>query len=286
VRTVVGPEGWEAVERAGRRTARHPALLAAARAGYAARGVLYAVVGLLALALAAGAGGRATDSRGALATVAAAPAGRALVALLAVGLAALGAWLVIDAVADTDGRHRRGWKGAAVRVGRAISGLVHGSLALAAVRLALARSPGPGGDEVARSWTARALELPAGRVLVFAGGAIAIALGARRIWSGLRRSFLRDLDLSRAGSAIRTWASRAGMAGVTTQGAVFALVGVFFAQAAFERDPAEAAGFDGALGAIARQPYGVALLAAVAVGLVAYAAYSFIEGAHRKLGGG
>jgi hypothetical protein len=242
-------------------------------------------MGLLALALAAGLGGRTTDSRGALATVASAPAGRAMVALLAAGLAALGAWLVIDAVADTDGRNRSGWKAAVIRAGRAISGLAYGSLAVAAVRLASHRPAGLGGDEAARSWTARALELPAGRALVLAGGAIAVVVGARRIWSGLRRSFLQDLDLARMSATLRRWASRAGAVGITTQGVVFVLVGLFFAQAAFERDPREATGFDGALATIARQPLGMALLAATALGLLAYAAYSFLEGAHRRLGG-
>jgi hypothetical protein len=75
------------------------------------------------------------------------------------------------------------------------------------------------------------------------------------------------------------------MAGFATQGLVFALVGLFFAQAALERDPGEATGFDGALQVIARQPLGMALLAATAVGLLAYAAYAFIEGAHRRMGG-
>lgn len=276
--------GWGTIERAGRRTARTPALNAAARAGYAAKGVVYAVMGVLALALAGGAGGRTTDSKGAVATVASGPAGRVLVALLAAGLAALALWLVVDAVADTGGRRRSGAWAIASRIGQALSGIGYATLAYAAVRLALLRSPGPGGDEAARSWTASALELPAGRALVVAAAALALFLGGRQIWNAVRRRFLDDLDLSRAGPRLRRWARRTGALGFFTQGALFALVGAFLAQAAMERDPAEATGFDGALQTIARQPLGMALLAAVALGLLAYAAYAFIEGAHRRFG--
>jgi hypothetical protein len=281
---VAGSEAWQAVERAGRRTARHPALRLAARLGFGAKGVVYAVIGLLALVLAAGAGGKTTDSRGALATVASAPAGRVLVALLAAGFAALAVWHLLDAVADTDGRHRSGWGAAAVRVGRAISGLAYGSLTVAAARLALSRPAGAGGDALARSYTARALDLPAGRVLVFAGAAIVILVGLHRIRTGLGRGFLGDLDLNRASERLRAWAARLGTAGFATQGVVFALVGVFFARAAIQGDAGEATGFDGALQALARQPPGMALLAAVAVGLLAYGAYAFMEGTHRKMG--
>jgi hypothetical protein len=284
MRTVAGPQGWEAIEQAGRRTARHPGVQLAARVGFGARGVVAAVMGLLALSLAAGAGGRTTDSKGALATIATAPAGRIAVALLGVSFAALATWLVLDAIVDTDGRHRSGWMAVAIRLGRGISGLAYGSLAVAALRLALHRPAGRGGDEAARTWTARALELPFGRALVIVGAALVLIVGVKRIWSGLRRSFLQDLELARMSARLRAWAARTGMAGITTQGVVFVLVGAFFAQAALERDPAEATGFDGALQAITRQPLGMALLAAAALGLLAYAAYALIEGAHRRLG--
>jgi hypothetical protein len=278
-------EGWQAVEQAGRRTARQPWFRRAARFGYAAKGTVYAVMGLLALALAAGAGGRTADTKGAVATIASAPAGRVLVAILAAGLAALAAWLVLDGLADPEGRRRAGAWSIASRIGEAISGLAYGSLAYAAVRLALLRGAGRGGDAAARSWTASALDLPGGQILVLAGAAVALFVGGRQIWIGARRRFLRQLDLGRMSGRLRAWAARAGAAGLVTQGAVFALVGIFFAQAAVERDPGEATGFDGALAVVARQPLGMTLLAVAALGLLAYAAYAFVEGTHRKIGG-
>jgi hypothetical protein len=285
MRPLNGAGGRRAVERAGVEAARSPALHAAARLGHAAKAIVWTVIGVLSLALAVGAGGRTTDSKGAVATVAAAPAGRALVAALAAGLAALALWLVVDAIADPGRRRRSGAMAIGSRVGQAISGVAYGALAYAALRLALLQGAGRGGDEAARSWTAEALSLPGGRAIVLAGAAVALFVGGRQIWNGAGRKFLSQLELSRMSARLRRLATRTGAIGFVTQGAVFALVGVFFAQAAVERDPREATGLDGALQAIARQPLGMALLAAVALGLLAFAAYTFIEAAHRKMGG-
>jgi hypothetical protein len=274
----------DAIDRVGRSTARLPLVQKAARLGYATRGVVYGVIGVLALALAAGAGGRTTDSPGAIASIASAPAGRILVAGVAAGFAALGLWLTFDAIADTAGRRRSGAWAILSRVGQAFSGLAYGSLAYAAVRLALLQPAVRGGNAAARSWTASALDLPAGRALVLAAAAIALFVGVRQIWLGVQRGFERDLDLSRMSRWLRAWASRLGMLGFAAQGVVFATVGLFLGRAGLENNPREARGFDGALQALARQAPGTALLAAVAIGLLAYAAFAFIEGAYRKIG--
>lgn len=273
------------VERAGVRSTDHPGLRRLAKVGYVARGAVYAVIGLLALRLSAGYGGRTTDSRGAVATLAQAPFGKVLVVALAVGLVGLSLWMIAEAVGDPEGRRRSGVLAGASRIGQVIAGTGHALLAFAAVRVALGGSAGRGGDAEAVSWTGRALQLPAGRWIVLVAATIVLAVGARRIWGALRRTFLEQLDLSRAGAGLRRWAPRLGTAGLCAQGVLFVLVGLFFAVAALRRDPREATGFDGALEAIARQPAGMALLGAMALGLLAYAAFSVVEGRHRRLWG-
>lgn len=273
------------IEQAGARSARHPWLQLAGKIGYGARGAVYAIIGLLALQLSVGAGGRTTDSRGAVATLAQAPFGKVLVLALALGLVGLSAWMLADAVGDPKGERRSGVLAALSRLGQGVAALAHVALAFAAVRVALGGSAGRSGEAMAESWTARALQLPAGRWLVLLAALVVVIVGGRRIWGALRRSFLETLDLSDAGPGTRRWAPRLGAAGLAAQGAVFVLVGLFFAVAALRGDPREATGFDGALGAIARQPAGMALLGAVALGLLAYAAFSLIEGRHQRLAG-
>jgi len=278
-------EAWSEVERAGDRSVRQPWVRTLARAGYVAKGAVYTVIGVLALRLALGEGGRTTDSKGAVATIAQAPLGAVLVVALAVGLVGMALWFEVQAIADPDGERRRGAWAMLSRLGQGIAGLGYASLAVAAVRLAFGESAGPGGDAAARSWTARVLELPAGRALVVVGAGIVLVVGVRQIWSGLGRKFLKHVDLASAGSRVRRWATRLGAAGFTAQGLVFVLVGLFFAQAALERDPGEATGFDGALATLARQPFGSVLLAVAALGLLAYAVFAFVEGRYRRIGG-
>lgn len=278
-------EALRSVQRAGDRSSRSGPIQTLARAGYFARGFVYAVIGALALRVALGVGGATTDSRGAIASVGRAPFGKLLVLALAAGLAGMALWMLVEAIGDPERRRRSGLWAAASRIGQAVAALGYVGLALAAVRVGLGGSAGPSGSRAARAYTARVLELPGGRWLVLAAAALVLFLGGRQIWSGLRRKFLETLDAAAMSARLRRWASSLGTAGLAAQGTVFVLVGGFFATAAIRHSSREARGFDGALAAIARQPSGKALLLAVALGLLAYAAYSVIEGQHKRLGG-
>ena len=59
------------------------------RAGFVARAAIYAIIGVLALKLAIGSGGKLTNQQGALSTVANQPFGSLLLTLLAIGLGGL-----------------------------------------------------------------------------------------------------------------------------------------------------------------------------------------------------
>jgi hypothetical protein len=254
-----------------------------ARLGFASRALVYAVIGALALLAALGRGGDTTDSRGAIAVVASQPHGAILAALLAAGLAALGLRFALEGALDPE-RTRRGAKGAVVRVAKVFGGLLYVGLAAWAAQLASGAASGPSGDEQVRSYTARALALPAGRLLVAIAGVVALAVAVHQLRNGWKR-WRGDLDL-RSGEmprALRRAAPGVGLAGFGAQGLVILLIGVFWLQAAFVRDADEATGFDGALAFVARQPWGAALLAVLAAGLLAYAAWSAIEARYKPL---
>ena len=152
-----------------------------------------------------------------------------------------------------------------------------------AARLADTSRNGDGAHLPRERATQRALDLPGGRWLVLAVAGVVIFVGARQAWRGMRRRFLEDLEVSRVPGPLRRWAAPLGAVGFSVQGAVFVLAGAFFAAAGIRDAPLTATGFDGALAVIARQRWGPALLAAVALGLFAYAAYSLLEGHHRRL---
>ena len=260
-----------------RRAVRREWLEPAARAGLIAKAVLYAIIGVLALAVAAGAGGETTDQSGALATIAEAPAGAVLVGLVAAGLLGYALWRLVQAVFDT-GREGDDAKGIVRRVGYAASAAIHLVLFAFAIRL-LADSGGSSsgsgsGSGQEQQATAGVFGWPGGRAIVIIAALVIIGVGAYNAYRGITKSFMDELVV---GGGARTAVERLGMVGHVARGAVFALVGVFLMKAAVEYNPSEAEGLDGALARLANQPYGQVLLGLAAAGLVAYAAYCLAD---------
>ena len=138
-----------------------------ARVGYAAKAVLYTVVGVLALQSALGNGGKTTGSRGALTTLVRQNFGAVILVVIAAGLFGYATWRIIEAILDPE---RRGTtaKGLALRTSFAVRGIVHAALGLQAVRLATGAAPGRG--QAVETWTGRLLDAPFGRWLVVAAG--------------------------------------------------------------------------------------------------------------------
>ena len=152
--------------RAVAQTATNPATLLIGRIGFVARGVVYVIVGWLALRAAVGVGGAATDKQGALEAVAQQPEGALLLIVVAGGLFAYTVLSVIRAVFDPE---RRGHRAGAVvqRIGYVIAGLSYGGLALEALHLAVGSgSAAKGSDASTQDWTARLLSAPFGPPLV------------------------------------------------------------------------------------------------------------------------
>jgi hypothetical protein len=251
---------------------------ALARLGYAVRGALYLVVGVLAVQLAAGAGGGGAETQlGAIETIGRQPFGRALLVLVAIGLAGYGLWGLVRAAFDPLGG-RPGLAGVARRAGYLASGCAYGALVPPTVLLILgASAAGPGAGGSASPWVSRVLAAPGGPWLVGSAGVVWILGGGLgQLIRAYRADFRRELAAGRLSPAQRTWATRVGRLGLAARGVVFALVGGFLVRAATAGDAGRARGLDGALQALAAQPHGAALLAAVAAGLVCFGAYSLL----------
>ncbi|MBU8538654.1 DUF1206 domain-containing protein [Falsiroseomonas tokyonensis] len=251
-----------------------------ARFGYAARGAVTLVVGLLALLAAVSPGGDVTGSRGAIQTIFTQPFGVALIAIAAAGLFGFALWRLCQSVLDADGRGRDA-KGLAVRLGQGVSAVTYLGLGIFAVGLVLGRGGG-GADEneSVRDWTAWLLTQPFGRWLVAAVGlaVIGAALGmAAQAWTARFRE-----ELSCDARAAR-WVVPLGRAGYAARSLVFLLIGGFLVLAAWQSDPSEARGLGGALLALQAQPYGRGLFGLVALGLAAFGAFEFAEARYRRI---
>ncbi|MBM7116451.1 DUF1206 domain-containing protein [Archangium primigenium] len=266
----------------GERALRHPWVEKLARLGYLAKGVVYAVVGVLALQVAFGQGGEMTDTRGALASLARETWGSVLLAVLAVGLMGYVLWRVVQAWMDPDDKGT-GPKGIAVRVGYLVSAGIHASLALAALKLAVgAGGVGKHGDQSAQSWTARLLSEPFGQALVAVVGLVIAGVGVWQVRKAWTEKFRDKLRLGELDARHAAWVMHVCKGGIMARGAVFVLMGVFFLLAALRSNPREARGLDGALAALAEQPHGTVLLAIAAAGLVAYAVYMAVVSRYRR----
>ena len=251
-----------------------------ARSGYAARGVVYLVVGGLAVLAALGQGGQTTDTRGALTTILTQPFGKVLLAIVAVGLIGYALWRVVQAIADVD-HHGTEPKALAIRGGLLVSAATHTLLAVFALSLIFGwGSSVGGGDSGTRDWTAWLLQQPFGRWLVGVAGLAIIGAGIAHMIKGYRARFEKYLRMD---AAMLERVSPVCRFGLIARGVVFVIIGGFLIVAAVEFSSAQARGLQGALQTLQQQPYGWILLGIVALGLVAFGAYSLIEAWYRRI---
>lgn len=257
-----------------------------ARYGYAAKGVVYVLIGsLAALGAFKGGGGGPTDSRGALTQIVRQPYGRAMLGVVAVGLAGYALWRVVQALRDTEEKGTS-WKGLSIRAGYACIGVVYAGLSFSAVRLILGGDAGAGSDETTKGWTAFALIFPLGQLLVGLVGLGVIGFGLWQCYKAYTAKFCRKWkrhEMHEMHEHAHGFAMRVGQIGLVARAVVFFIVGLFLIQAAWHARAEEARGLGGALRALEQQPYGPYVLGAVALGLVAYGLYMFVEARYRRM---
>jgi hypothetical protein len=253
-----------------------------ARLGYTAKGIVYAIVGVLAVQAALGTGGKTTDTKGALSTIAEQPFGKFLLALVAVGLIGYVIWCCVEVIQDPEHRSNN-TKSLARRAGYGISGIIYASLAVSAIRLIMGSDSGGSSTNSAQGWTARLLSQPFGQWLVGFIGALIIGFGFYEFYRAYKAKFRNQLKLNQMSPTKETWAMRISRFGLAARGVVFVMIGFFLIQAARQSDASAARGLDGALATLAQQPYGPWLLGIVALGLVAYAIYMWLQARYRRI---
>jgi hypothetical protein len=249
-----------------------------ARAGFVARGVIYLIIGVLAVKLAVGAGGDTASQKGALETIARQPFGEVLLILVAIGLGGYAVWRLAHAVL---GHGPESSDSALERVAAAASGLVYAGLCAVAVEIL--EGSGGGGSENAPKAAGGVLGWPGGTWLVALGGVVLIGVGLYQGYRGISRDFLEESKTEQMGAAVKRWIEWIGTFGHLARMVVFCLVGAFLIKAAVEYDPNKAVGLDGALAKLAQASYGPFLLGVVAAGLIAFGVYSISDARYRRL---
>lgn len=278
------PDPVREAERTARNAANSRTMRGLARLGYAAKGVVYIIMGLLAGKLALGQGGQATDQRGALRTIAAQPFGQFLLVVVAIGLLAFGLWSLIQAIYDTEGEGRQA-KGIMARIGYAVVGIAYLALAFGAYQLATGNgNGGSSSTSVTQDATAKLLTLPVGVPLVVIVGLVVLGVALYLYAGAYRAKFQRRLALTNLRLQVRKTVVSLGRLGYAALGVVFTIIGFFLIVAAVQFNPRQAKGLDAAIGELQKLPFGQLLLGIVALGMLAYGVYSFVEARYRILG--
>ena len=274
-----GPGVPLGAQRGGEAVARRREFAWFARFGLVARGVSYGIIGILALQLAVGSGGKTTTQRGALLEIAERPFGRAMLIAMIIGLASYALWRLIRAgighgTQDTDS--------AGERIAGAASGLGYIALSFTAVQILVGANSG-GGTNSPKRTTGGVLDWTGGTLIVGTIGAILIGVALYQGYAGLSRKFLKDSNTAQMSRHVERAFTAIGVFGHLARMVVFGLVGYGLAKAAINYNPREAIGLDGALSQVSHYSYGPVLLGGVAAGLIGFALYSVADARYRKI---
>lgn len=254
-----------------------------ARFGYAAKGAVYAVVGVVSAWGAFEAGNQTTGSRGALETILQQPFGQVLLGIVALGLFGYAVWRFVEAILDAENKGA-GWKGIGIRILYAVVGFVYLSLAYSAAQMIFGANNKAGNDvKAAEEWTAMLLSQPLGQFLVAAIGFGIIGFGVYQFYKTYTKKFLEKLKTDEMSKDMQKTATWLGQIGLTARGIVFSIIGIFLVQAAIAYNPDQAAGLSGALRSLEQQPFGPFILGVVALGLIAYGVYMYVLAYYRRI---
>ncbi len=263
-----------------------------ARLGLSTRAIVYALLAYIAadLSLRHAASAEANGS-GALNEVGRQPAGRALLAFLAIGLAGYAVWRVAQALSRQDDKDKRRPASKEIsaieRVGWICAAIVYLVLCGQAVAQVVSSSGtgsgGGGPSSHPQPFVATVLKWPAGPVWVgLVGGGLAVGGAALAVWGGMH-DYAQVLEAHR----MKRWtfhvAQVSGFMGEATRGLLVVLVSLYLLAAAFADNPSRAKSPNGALLSFERLPAGEDLLLVAAAGLLSFAVYSVIEALYRRL---
>lgn len=250
-----------------------------ARIGFASIAVVYMTIGFLALLLAVGKRGQATDHRGAIDVLENLPGGKVLLAIIAVGMAGYALWRFLQGAMDLEEKGKDA-KGLAQRIGYIASGVAYTSLGFYTLKEVVGNARKRDSEKGFSAWL---LSNDSGALIL---GAIGVAVIAWGVWHFVRahqEKFMKHVKTGEMNSYEQTWMRRVGKLGLSARGVVLITLGILAINAARHHDANQVEGLDGALRELASQPYGTYLLGGVALGLIAYGLYWAFNVRYRRI---
>jgi hypothetical protein len=257
------------------------------RVGWFAKGVVYVLIGALAVPIAVG-GSPSPDNRasrtGAIGIIAENSLGGVLLVLIAMGLVVYSLWRVTTAIMPGDASDPVVW---ARRVGYLMSASAYAFLAWSAVSF-LTSDPGDqesGGMSTLEKVTRTLMGSTGGRLVLGVGGLGGLIVAGFHGHRALTRKFMDDIDMSSASEGEQALITGLGAAGWIGRAMAIALLSFFVIEAAWTASPTEARGLDEALRDTAHMWWGAVLVLVAGVTLAAYGSFAIISARRRRLVG-
>lgn len=256
-----------------------------ARAGLVGQGILYTLLGLLAVSVALG-NRDSASKKGAIEKVAQAPFGKFLLIGLCIALVALVAWKVLQAVAGDPVRGSE----ATDRAKYALKAVVYLGSTITAITVLVANWSGGsssggggsgGGGGGKQKATSVVMDLPAGRWLVMLAGLGVIGYGCYQIYKQVVNTEFMDRIRSLEHDKEHT-VETLGRVGFAGRSGVMIGVGIFLFVAGVNQSSDEVKGLSEILSDLAGQGWGQFVLWILAIGLVAYGLFAFVEARYRR----
>jgi uncharacterized membrane protein YhdT len=267
----------------GRRTARSAPVRFLGRSGFLARGLMYIVIGWIAVEVAFGKTSQQADRTGALQALGRTPGGEVALWIVGTGLFGMAVWRLAEAafgppVEDKDKR-----KAVWVRLSCLAKAVVYAVLGYGVLQYAVGAGSPPSSDQESVDLTATLMRHPGGRATVIVIGLVLIGAGLYLAYQAWRARFRKDLLLSQMGRRTTTIVDWLGRIGGIARGVVGITAGVFLIIAAATAKPNEAKGIDSSLRALTETPLGPWLLVLVALGLIIFGFFSCCEARWRRV---
>ena len=272
--------GGRTVRSTGRRAANSTGMRWLARAGLAARGVMYVVIGWIAVEVAFHRSNQQADRTGALHVISATPVGGVLLWLLVIGFIGMALWRLSEAVYGSPGSSGQKASKRLAALGRAI---IYGVIAYGVLKYALGTGGPQSSDKQSVDLTATLLKYPGGKFLVIVIGLALIGGGIYLAYEAWKEKFRRDLELGQMQARTRRIVEWLGKFGGMARGAVFVTAGIFLVVAAVEAKPQQAKGVDSSLRTLATTPLGPWLLVLIAIGLIMFGVFSCCQAKWQRL---
>jgi hypothetical protein len=246
--------------------------------GWAAKGIIYLLIGALAVQLAlSGSSSEQATKQGALQELVQQPAGGVLLTILTIGLFAFALYqLVCVFIDDSDGAKR-----ARLAASSLATAAIYVAAGVQGVMILLSTSSSSDGNQAPKTWSARLMDTGPGTVVLIAAGAGLLAFSGYQLYVAVTKHFMDHLSCP--GRLFpRAAIEKIGAAGIAARGVVAALLAVFVLLAVWQHDPNQAEGLDGALRTLQQQPFGSLLLFVVAAGLVSYGIFALVSARCRR----